>query len=265
MPTTVRKPSLTIDPNAEASGDGAGGVAMQAHTPVTSSGSNQGQANAIANAQAAERARRASFDYPHPPQLQAQRMYPNHPLLAGTPSPLAWTTPGPDGLIRSPVNTFNNGMLGTPVNSAGFHPGLASPVQWSGVDPVAGSSAMTRNESSYTSSSYNEFGIKKRACDQCNHSKVRCDFGHPCSELIAFLTAWASADPIQHDVLIETCIAHTTNRQRVEHSRSRACTLLTRFRFPQYPISHRPHTWSEARSISTCIKCNNLRVKCLSR
>lgn len=182
MPTSSRKPSLTIDANAETTGDGAGGVAMQAHTSATSSGSNQGQANVIANAEAAERARRASFDYPHPPQLQAQRMYPNHPLLAETPSPMAWNTPGPDGSVRSPLNTFNNTMLGTPVNPAGFHPGIASPVRWAGADLGTGSSAMARNESSYTSSSYNEFGIKKRACDQCNHSKVRCDFSHPCSE-----------------------------------------------------------------------------------
>jgi hypothetical protein len=27
-----------------------------------------------------------------------------------------------------------------------------------------------------------DFGFKKRACDQCNHSKVRCDFNDPCGE-----------------------------------------------------------------------------------
>lgn len=183
LPSSARKPSLTVDAAAEVSGDGVGGEAMQAQTSGASSGSNQAQSQARASAEAKERARRASFDYPHPPQLQAQRMYPNHPLLAGTPSPMAWNTPGLNGLVRSPVNTFDNAVLGTPVNSAGFHPGLASPVRWPGADLGAGSSAaMTRNESNFTSSSYNEFGIKKRACDQCNHSKVRCDFAHPCSE-----------------------------------------------------------------------------------
>lgn len=137
-------------------------------------------------AQATERARRASFDQhqyqqqQQPPQLQAQRMYPNHPLLAGTPPPMTWGNPNANGLMRSPVNAFNSAMLGTPT-SAGFHPGLASPVRWPGADLGIGSSAMMRNESGYASSGY-DFGMKKRACDQCNHSKVRCDFAHPCSK-----------------------------------------------------------------------------------
>lgn len=136
-------------------------------------------------AQATERARRASFDQhqyqqQQPPQLQAQRMYPNHPLLAGTPPPMTWGNASANGLMRSPVNAFNSAMLGTPT-SAGFHPGLASPVRWPGADLGIGSSAMMRNESGYASSGY-DFGMKKRACDQCNHSKVRCDFAHPCSK-----------------------------------------------------------------------------------
>lgn len=32
-----------------------------------------------------------------------------------------------------------------------------------------------------------DFGYKKRACDQCNHSKVRCDFADPCSEFRSYL------------------------------------------------------------------------------
>lgn len=198
LPSSARKPSLTGDATAEVSGNGVRGEPMQAQTSATSSGSNQGQSQSQASAEAKERARRASFDYPHPPQLQAQRMYPNHPLLAGTPSPMPWNTPGVNGMVRSPVNTFDNAMLGTTVNSAGFHPGLASPVRWSGADLGAGASAaMTRNESSLTSSSYNEFGVKKRACDQCNHSKVRCDFAHPCSEF---------AQPAQNS--IRGCFGH---------------------------------------------------------
>lgn len=180
MPSSARKPSLTIDASTGVSPAGAiDGNMQQAQTATVPGPVNQEQTNI----EKKERARRASLDYPHPQQLQAQRMYPNHPLLAGTPPPMQWNTGNINGVMRSPVNVFTNSVLGTPVTGADFHPGLASPVRWPGQElGASGSSVMSRNESSYTSSSYNEFGIKKRACDQCNHSKVRCDFAHPCSE-----------------------------------------------------------------------------------
>lgn len=170
MPSSAQKPDL-LD-NSAIGGERIVTAGQQSGGDIGTQGR--------ANAEAKERARRASFDQAQPPQLQAQRMYPNHPLLAGTPPPMSWNAPGVNGLVRSPVNTFNNAMLGTPT-SAGFHPGLSSPVRWPGADLGASSSAMLRNESGYASSSY-DYGMKKRACDQCNHSKVRCDFAHPCSE-----------------------------------------------------------------------------------
>lgn len=165
MPSSARKPD---------SGDnGATGIdkgATGGQQPV------QGRATT----EAKERARRASFDQVQPPQLQAQRMYPNHPLLAGTPPPMSWNGPGLNGIVRSPVDTFMNPMLATPTASTSFQPGLTSPVRWPGADLGASSSAMMHSESACPSSSY-DYSMKKRACDQCNHSKVRCDFAHPCS------------------------------------------------------------------------------------
>lgn len=127
-----------------------------------------------------ESARRASFGQ-HPPQLQAQAMYPNHPLLAGTPPPMPWATAGVNGMTGSPINHFQHPMLGsTPNPATGFHMGMAPSMTWSATDMGVSSSSMGRNDSGL--SSQYEYGVKKRACDQCNHSKVKCDCGHPCSK-----------------------------------------------------------------------------------
>lgn len=108
-----------------------------------------------------QRMRRASFDQPG---LQAQRMYPNHPLLAGTPQPVQ--QPG------TPVSWDLNALGTMPYSFNGLKP------EQQGMTSVA----MGRHGSLSSLSSLGfEFGFKKRACDQCNHSKVRCDFQEPCA------------------------------------------------------------------------------------
>ncbi|GMK56110.1 hypothetical protein CspeluHIS016_0211660 [Cutaneotrichosporon spelunceum] len=93
-------------------------------------------------------------------------MYPNHPLLQQntTTSPL-WTLPGfsqfgPD-TVGNLVMPGHFGAIGQEqVNRhVSFDPQLAQAAPHIGLD----------------------LAIKKRACDQCNHSKVRCDCADPCS------------------------------------------------------------------------------------
>jgi len=61
-------------------------------------------------------------------------------------------------------------------------PFTAVPMHLSGSEQgYMGASPMGRHSSAGSLNSVGyEFGFKKRACDQCNHSKVRCDFAEPC-------------------------------------------------------------------------------------
>ena len=86
------------------------------------------------------------------PELQAAKIYPNHPLLAGTPLPTTWTYA---------VDPQYAAMGYDPNVLAAYGYGMG----YGGVSQAAW-----------------DLGLKKRACDQCNHSKVRCDFGDPCGE-----------------------------------------------------------------------------------
>lgn len=137
----------------------------------------------------AARARKASFNQGQQPHLQAQSMYPHHPLLAGAPGQ-GWTSDGTAGLNGMTPPHFSNvfsstalpGAAGNPMYANGFPPQFAVPqMGGTGSNQVMGSSSMGRGPSlgSLSSMGY-EFGFKKRACDQCNHSKVRCDFSDPC-------------------------------------------------------------------------------------
>ncbi|RXK38451.1 hypothetical protein M231_04216 [Tremella mesenterica] len=132
-----------------------------------------------------ESSRRASFDQPG---LQAQRMYPNHPLLANPPQPsqvlpfgaAGWTSGqmsiGPSGDLNHLMPDLSVGM-GFQGGALGSHFSGLKPEQ-QGMTSVP----MGRNGSLSSLSSVGyEFGFKKRACDQCNHSKVRCDFQEPCA------------------------------------------------------------------------------------
>jgi hypothetical protein len=141
-------------------------------------------------------------EQPSQPPLQAQSMYPHHPLLAGTPH--GWTsnppppaiprfsqTTGFDGIIppsfsnpfevtQQPMNIpmYENPMYD--VGPSTFTVPIDAPsMQISGSDNSLSSSSMGRAASGTSGMGY-EYGLKKRACDQCNQSKVRCDFVEPC-------------------------------------------------------------------------------------
>lgn len=112
-------------------------------------------------------------------------MYPNHPLLQQSGS-AGWSMDSLD-LQSAQFNIGQAGMLGAdmsqgmetapgdiafihPFMSNGYDPNLVSGYEFSSSMPN-GSSMMGY-----------ELSVKKRACDQCNHSKVRCDFADPCGE-----------------------------------------------------------------------------------
>ncbi len=127
--------------------------------------------------------RRSSFSQVQP-HLQAQSMYPHHPLLGGAPG-LGWTSNGTAGINGVTPPHFSNpisssalpGAIDNPMYANGFTPPFtAVPMRPSGSEH--GCSSMGRGQS--LSSMGSEFGYKKRACDHCNQSKVRCDFSDPC-------------------------------------------------------------------------------------
>jgi len=139
-----------------------------------------------------------------PTAYQAQRMYPNHPLLQQGPNgAAAWGTAGLN-LTGAGVANFNMGLGGTTVahlpsdviGSVGnatapgitlLHP-FAGPPMYAPSDtthliPAAydlATSLPNLNGSHPVTTFGYELNTKKRACDQCNHSKVRCDFADPC-------------------------------------------------------------------------------------
>ncbi|ORY33028.1 hypothetical protein BCR39DRAFT_520803 [Naematelia encephala] len=156
--------------------------------------------------------RRASVDFPpnyshtakpEQPALQAQSMYPHHPLLTNTPATLTtpWTSSFPPAGVEGqpPTNVLPSYSMPTTVLPApsghspatgqlpynplyavgdGYNPGFsATPMRLTGSDQSLGSSGMGRG---YSGTGY-EFGYKKRACDQCNHSKVKCTCEEPCA------------------------------------------------------------------------------------
>ena len=127
----------------------------------------------------------------HHPALQAQSMYPHHPLLANpdlqTAPPHPQTSPQWDGYnmnqsVPGPL-TSSVPLLGTvpnmPVMDQSMQNQFKFPMRFSESDQGAGSSFMGRVQNG---SSPNYEYVKKRACDQCSHSKVRCDFAEPCRE-----------------------------------------------------------------------------------
>jgi type II secretory pathway pseudopilin PulG len=122
-------------------------------------------------------------------QLQAQRMYPNHPLLNSTSPnvPLQqWvpTSAPMTDMYGSPIDTYSNPILSAPP-AGGFDIGRSGSMRMSSSDMGASSSSMGRMESGSSVGSY-DYGYKKKACDQCNHSKVKCDFTYPCGKSLPF-------------------------------------------------------------------------------
>ncbi|WWC58596.1 uncharacterized protein I303_101139 [Kwoniella dejecticola CBS 10117] len=176
----------------------------------TSTSQDNYQNNIGAASQSREKPRASSFNQQS--QLQAQRMYPHHPLLNGqnpadpyqtqiqtwsnNPSQAyATTATMTNNLSSSPyAQTFANPVTGTGnPNAILGNPGYPSVNNtMSGEEPpfTAAPMRITGSEQGYSSigqvplSNPNgilyEWGFKKRACDQCNHSKVRCDFADPC-------------------------------------------------------------------------------------
>jgi hypothetical protein len=121
-------------------------------------------------------------------QLQAQRMYPNHPLLnSASPhvSSNQWfpTSASMNNVYGSPVDTFVNPILSAPP-TGGFHIGRSGSMRVSPSDVGPSSSSMGRGESGSSVGSY-DYPHKKKACDQCNHSKVKCDVTQPCRESLS--------------------------------------------------------------------------------
>jgi len=133
-------------------------------------------------------------------QLQAQRMYPHHPLLAGNQGMTV------NGIAAGSSEGWNNGMpppsgsgsqnqmqITGGVSNSTYIPGQN---YGSGYDGQSGMTGTINGplegyvngipQSQLAGMGY-ELAYKKRACDQCNHSKVRCDFEEPCGES-AFLT-----------------------------------------------------------------------------
>ncbi|WVR05802.1 hypothetical protein IAU60_002827 [Kwoniella sp. DSM 27419] len=137
-----------------------------------------------------DKPRAASFN--QQPQLQARSMYPHHPLLStvtpfypqpqaqtwnGDPSQAYASTAAMTGFVNPVAGTGNpNAILGnTPYPPTFDAPYTAQAMRMSGSDQGYTSSInMPPSGITY------EWVSKKRACDQCNHSKVRCDFSDPC-------------------------------------------------------------------------------------
>lgn len=113
-------------------------------------------------------------------------MYPNHPLLVGNPLSANWDMTNFNDMSRSPIpQTYPNPAyagMANPYAGPSYQSAIPIPMRPTGSDQGLGSSAMGRNSSGLSGMSF-DLGYKKRACDQCNHSKVRCDFADPCGEL----------------------------------------------------------------------------------
>lgn len=121
---------------------------------------------------------------PEPTPYQAQRMYPNHPLLQQNNN--AWIprmdlNGDPNAMAFGPTGGIPDGKGGLLDPSLAFMPyGMpmqAVPGQENHLYSVGPGGVMSmQGNMGY------EIPVKKRACDQCNHSKVRCDFAEPCGK-----------------------------------------------------------------------------------
>ena len=198
MSTLARQPDKPVGAVGETvtNGDGQGGQAMAQAARRASMGQQepfhqeyqrqqpsiqqqeQFQQQQLAQQQQQQQQRQQS-------QLQAQRMYPNHPLLNSTSPhvPLQqWvpTSAPMTNMYGSPIDTYSNPILSAPP-AGGFDLGRSGSMRVSSSDMGASSSSMGRMESGSSVGSY-DYGYKKKACDQCNHSKVKCDFTYPCGK-----------------------------------------------------------------------------------
>lgn len=148
---------------------------------------------------AAVRERSKSESLNQQPHLQALRMYPHHPLLASRPvqpsiASDSWNT-NPSGSFAAAGMTAMTAISppfdSTPQRLGGnFQTFQGQPFLVGQLpnDPpftgqpmrLSGSDQGMKTADGHSASVLYEWGVKKRACDQCNHSKVRCDFADPC-------------------------------------------------------------------------------------
>lgn len=111
-------------------------------------------------------------------------MYPNHPLLQQNNN--AWIprmdmNGDPNAMTFGPAGGIPDGKGGLLDPSLAFMsygmPTQGLPSQENQFYNVGPGGVMTmQGNMGY------EIPVKKRACDQCNHSKVRCDFAEPCGQ-----------------------------------------------------------------------------------
>lgn len=132
---------------------------------------------------------------PEPTAYQAQRMYPNHPLLQQQ-NATGWASGAYDlGSQQYAAPLGHSDQMGMQQGgglSYSQSPYVSTAMRLSGSDQGG---TMTFAPTAFATSLPNTFHgshqpsavgfepfVKKRACDQCNHSKVRCDFAEPCGE-----------------------------------------------------------------------------------
>lgn len=122
---------------------------------------------------------------PEPTPYQAQRMYPNHPLLQQNHN--VWA-PRLDLNVDRSSMAFGPAGVSSDNKGALLDPSLAYMAPYGmplSVIPGQESQSYNIGPSGIMPMQHNmgyEIPVKKRACDQCNHSKVRCDFSEPCGE-----------------------------------------------------------------------------------
>ncbi|KIR74695.1 hypothetical protein I310_00969 [Cryptococcus deuterogattii CA1014] len=130
------------------------------------------------------------------PHLQALRMYPHHPLLASRPvqpsiASDSWNTNPSGSFAAAGMTAMSPPFDSTPQRLGGnFQAFQGQPFLVGQLpnDPpftgqpmrLSGSDQGMKTADGHSASVLYEWGVKKRACDQCNHSKVRCDFADPC-------------------------------------------------------------------------------------
>ncbi|WVN90308.1 uncharacterized protein L203_105544 [Cryptococcus depauperatus CBS 7841] len=158
------------------------------------------QAQQIQQASKSVRERSKSENFSQQPQLQAQKMYPHHPLFAPrAPQSQVQTLNSwnlnPSGsfvataemalppmygtnLPRPAINSTTNlvGVNSTfPTQTMLDTPLVAQPMRLSGSDQLG-----YKSGSQLSAHIPYDWGAKKRACDQCNLAKVKCESAEPC-------------------------------------------------------------------------------------
>jgi hypothetical protein len=105
---------------------------------------------------------------------------------------------GPNGMVSTLPGTIDHQSTVGASGVGGYIPGVGYVSPYGGTDMLGTGSDLSEgfdmagatgsmSTASMTMAGY-EPSYKKRACDQCNHSKVRCDFGEPCGMSYVLMT-----------------------------------------------------------------------------